>query len=274
MNQSAANRLIKTATENNIFLTSENENNDWIVVYSKDLKFRSAVATTHFLNALIAELHYVQEESEADNDAFPPGKEAVKQVVTAYDIHKILKIENKEELLSFPQFLVFTSSGNVCKVQNQNYLSIARIIEKSELDPNERPIYITGIKNYKGYLIVAFENGKVGKIDMSSYQTDFNRKKLKGAFNTESGLVFIEHILQDTDYAVMSDIQKVLVFNSHLINVVGSRTSKGVQVMKSKDGSKLVRMKKLEQTKFEDAEYYRNVNLNAVGYYLKTDDEF
>jgi DNA gyrase subunit A len=149
-----------------------------------------------------------------------------------------------------------------------------RIIEKSDLEADERPIYIMGTKNYSGYLIVGFDNGKVGKISMNSYQTEFNRKKLKGAFNTESRLIFIEYITKDTDFTVLSSIKKVIVFNTVQINAVSSRNTKGVQVMKSKDRSLMARMKRLDSVHFADPDYYRNENLNVVGYYLKDGDEF
>ena len=65
-------------------------------------------------------------------------------------------------------------------------------MQKIEFEPEEKPIYLTGEKKYKGFLIVAFENGKIGKISMKGFQTEFNRKKLKNAYNSESRLIFIE----------------------------------------------------------------------------------
>jgi hypothetical protein len=35
---------------------------------------------------------------------------------------------------------------------------------------------------------------KIGKISMESYKTEYTRKKLRGAFNGKSRLVFIEFI--------------------------------------------------------------------------------
>jgi hypothetical protein len=64
------------------------------------------------------------------------------------------------------------------------------------------------------------------------------------------------------------------LFNTSQINAVGSRTTLGVQVMKPKDRSLMVKMKKLDQVKFDDPEYYRKAEgLNAVGFYLKDGDE-
>ncbi|NLE33762.1 MAG: hypothetical protein GX622_01515 [Bacteroidales bacterium] len=172
------------------------------------------------------------------------------------------------------EILVFTSLCNVYKVQKKEIMDKVQALQKIELEPGERPIYLTGEKRYKGFLIVAFENGKMGKISLKSYETEYARKKLKGAFNSESRLIFIELIEQDIDLASMSSIKKVVVFNTSLINAVESRTTKGVQLMKPKDGSVMIKVSRLENTKLADPEYYRKSDsLNAIGFYLKPGEE-
>ncbi len=177
-------------------------------------------------------------------------------------------------LFSFPEILVFTSMQNVYKIQNRGLNNQAQVISEIKFEEGEKPIYFTGTKNYSGYLIVAFQNGKAGKISMAGFQTEQNRKKLKNAFNDESRLIFIEHIENDIDLVAVSNINKVVLFNTSQINPVESRTTKGVQVMKQKDNSIMTKVKKLNQVKLQDPEYYRkDESLNVVGYYLKQDDE-
>ena len=115
-------------------------------------------------------------------------------------------------------------------------------MQKIDLEPGEKPIYLTGEKRYKGFMIVAFENGKIGKISMESFQTEYARKKLRNAFNSESRLIFIELIEHDIDLVTMSSIKKVVLFNTSQINSVESRLTKGVQVMKPKDGSLMINL--------------------------------
>lgn len=172
------------------------------------------------------------------------------------------------------EILVFTSSHNVYKVQKSEIRDKFQALQKIDLEPGEKPIYLTGEKKYSGFLIIAFENGKIGKISMSSFQTEYARKKLKNAYNNESRLIFIELFQADIDLVAMSSIKKVVLFNTSQINPVGSRTTKGVQVMKPKDGSSMLKVKRLEQTKLTEPEYYRkSETLNVVGYYLKAGDE-
>jgi len=172
------------------------------------------------------------------------------------------------------EILIFTSFCNVYKVQKKEITDKFQALQKIDLEPGEKPIYLTGEKKYRGFLIVAFENGKIGKISMDSFQTEYARKKLKNAFNSESRLIFIELIEHDIDLVAVSIIRKVVLFNTAQINAVGSRTTKGVQVMKPKDGSTMIKVKRLENTKLVEPEYYRkSETLNVVGYYLKLGDE-
>jgi DNA gyrase subunit A len=172
------------------------------------------------------------------------------------------------------EILVFTSHHNVYKVQKKEIMDKFQALQKIEFEHEEKAIYLTGEKKYKGFLIVAFENGKIGKISMKGFQTEFNRKKLKNAFNSDSRLIFIELIEHDIDLVVLSSIKKVILFNTSQINPVESRTTKGVQVLKPKDGSSMIKVKRLEHTRLTEPDYYRkSEGLNAVGFYLKQGDE-
>jgi DNA gyrase/topoisomerase IV subunit A len=172
------------------------------------------------------------------------------------------------------EVLIFTSFSNVYKVPKKEIYNIHQALGKIDLEEGEKAIYITGEKSYSGFLIVAFENGKIGKITMTSFSTEYQRKKLRNAFNVESKLIFIERIDNDIDLVTISNIKKVVLFNTVLINPVGSRTTKGVQVMKQKDGSFMMKVERAEHTKLSEPEYYRkSEGLNVVGYYIKKGDE-
>lgn len=176
-------------------------------------------------------------------------------------------------LFSCSELLVFTSLQNVYKIQNKGFINKAQIKNEIKFELGEKPVCWAGTNNYSGYLLVAFENGKAGKISFSSYQTEQNRKKLKNAFSGESKLIFIEHIENDIDLIVVSNKNKIILFNTEQINPVDSKTSKGVQVMQLQDESIMTAVKKLNEVKLNDPEYYRKTRLNAVGYYLKKGDE-
>ncbi len=183
------------------------------------------------------------------------------------------RIKIDSNVLTYSEVLVFTTLYNAYKIQNNAFTSNGQILSQIMFEPGEKPIYMTGTSTYSGYLIAAFENGKVAKINFSSYETETKRKKLNSVYNSESKLIFIEHIIDDIDLVALSSINKVVLFNTSQINPVGSRTTKGFQVVKAKDGSTVLRVKKIDDVKIADPEYYRK-GLNTVGYYLKPGDEF
>ncbi len=61
---------------------------------------------------------------------------------------------------------------------------------------------------------------------MKGFQTEHIGKKFKNAFNDESKLIFIEHIENDIDLVALSNINKVVFFNTCKINSVESCTTK------------------------------------------------
>ncbi|MTI48230.1 MAG: topoisomerase IV [Firmicutes bacterium] len=140
------------------------------------------------------------------------------------------------------------------------------------LDEDERIIYITGTTDFKGHMLFFFKNGKCAKIDMSSYETKTNRSKLANAYSNKEPLVYLSFIEEDKEFVAISSIRKVLIFNTDQINPKGTRSSQGVQVLKSKKGSTLKEIKEIDDVKYGDFEYYRG-NIPAIGTYLKKEDE-
>lgn len=141
------------------------------------------------------------------------------------------------------------------------------------LENDEKIIYVTATDNYEGYMLFFYENGKGAKIEMSSYATKTNRKKLANAYCDGSPLVRMMFMTEDMDLIATSSIKKVLVFNTEGINPKSTRASQGVQVLTSKKGSTLIHIKTLEEMQLSDLEYYRTKNIPAIGCYIKEEDK-
>lgn len=140
------------------------------------------------------------------------------------------------------------------------------------LEPDERIICMHATDDYSGYLLFAFENGKVAKITLSSYATKLNRRKLTKAYSQLSPLAAMRYIAEDQDFAALSSIDKLLVFNTSDISPKSTRDSQGVQVLRSKKGSVLVGFRPLSELALTDPEYYR-AKIPAIGCYLKDKDK-
>ncbi len=141
------------------------------------------------------------------------------------------------------------------------------------LENDEKIIYVTATDNYEGYMLFFYENGKGAKIEMASYATKTNRKKLANAYYDGAPLVRMMFMTEDIDLIATSSIKKVLVFNTEGINPKSTRGSQGVQVLTSKKGSTLIRIKTLEEMQLTDLDYYRTKNIPAIGCYIKEEDK-
>ncbi len=137
------------------------------------------------------------------------------------------------------------------------------------LDDNEHIIFIHSTSDYEGIILIGFENGKSAKVEMRSYETKTNRKKLIKAYSDASPVVSIYFLTQDADFAVFSDINKVLVFSSSGIPQKTTRTNNGVQVMTPTKGSRVRSFLPLCETSITEDKYYRTRNIPAKGNYIK-----
>lgn len=140
------------------------------------------------------------------------------------------------------------------------------------LEADEEIIHIVATDDYKGYMIFAFENGKIAKIDLESYATKTNRKKLANAYSDLSKIVYMQYLLEDEELVAFSSLKKVLIFNTSNINPKSTRDSQGVQVLKEKKGSVMTSIKRISEVTFTDLDYYRTKNIPAVGCYIKDED--
>lgn len=183
-----------------------------------------------------------------------------------------LETHNKADLLLFSNkhtvYKLKIYEINDCKASNLGeYLT--NILE---LEADEKIIHMVATDNYKGYMLFFFENGKAAKIDLNSYATKTNRKKLANAYSDNSPLINMLFVEEDIELAAFSSIDKVLIFNTANINPKTTRDSQGVQVLLSKKGSRLTKIKQLHELGFKDFDYYRTKNIPAIGCYLKDED--
>ena len=183
-----------------------------------------------------------------------------------------LETHNKADLLLF---------SNKCTVYKLKIYDIADskasalgeyLTNMLELEPDEKIIYMVATDDYSGHMLFAYENGKIAKIELKSYETKTNRRKLANAYSDLSPVVSIMHLDSDMELVAFSSINKVLVFDTANINPKSTRNSQGVQVMKGKKGSTMTRVVRLEESGINNFDYYRTKNIPAVGYYLRPED--
>lgn len=191
-----------------------------------------------------------------------------------------IRLKDGDELVSEIEttnnsdILVFTDKQNVYKYKSHELEDHKPSVlgeylpSLLELD-GEEILYVTATNDYSGNLIVGFEDGKVAKIEMSAYKTKTNRTMLKNAY-ADKRAIYFNHVTDDIEVVAVSSIDKVLVFDTSTINPKTSKTTIGVQIMKSKNDSIVKGYHTLEEG-YDEAEYYRTAGA-GVGKYLRDGD--
>ena len=143
---------------------------------------------------------------------------------------------------------------------------------KLKMDEGEAVITMIDPDDYKGSLLFVFENGKAARIELASYETKTNRKKLINAYSDKSPLVTVLQLKDDIDIACYSSDDRVVVFNSSLLQTKTSRSSQGVGLMILKAKRVLKSVIPLTETQISNVPRYRVRSLPAAGALLKNDD--
>lgn len=190
------------------------------------------------------------------------GEQKVKEgdvVIRTYEC------SNRDELL------VFTDKAQVYKSKVDDFPDSKAsqlgtyVAGKLEMDADEKVVFIAVVREYKGYMIFAFENGKVAKVDVKSYQTKTNRKKLINAYSAKVPLACCEYIEEDTEFVLCSTNGRMLILNTGAITPKETKNTIGVSVMTQKRGHRLESMHLYKEGEFEKAWRFRTKNLPAAG---------
>ncbi len=138
------------------------------------------------------------------------------------------------------------------------------------MEPDEKILYATPAYDFGGFMLFAFESGKVAKVDMKGYETKTNRKKLTNAYG-KGKIIGMLYCKEECQVALFSNIDKCVVFNTKDIMTKTSRTSQGVQVMTMRRKSLLTRIE-LPEVSLKSTAGYEARTIPSSGYYLKDED--
>lgn len=182
------------------------------------------------------------------------------------------EIVKEFETTNNSDILVFTDKQNVYKrkayeFEDHKPSQLGDYLQSYLELKDENILFVTVTNDYSGQLIVGFDDGKVAKIELSAYQTKQNRSMLKNAYANKEA-VYFNHIFEDIDLVAVSSIDKVLLFDTSMINSKTSKTTIGVQIQKSKNDSKTVEYILASEFETDDLEYYR-VKSAGIGKYRK-----
>lgn len=143
---------------------------------------------------------------------------------------------------------------------------------KLQMDEGENIITMIDPGDYNKHLLLFFENGKAARIEMSAYETKTNRKKLINAYSDKSPLKSIIILDEECDIVCYSSDERVVIFNTTLLQAKSSRTTQGVGIMTLKARRVFGRAELLSNTSVKNVSRYRVRSLPAAGALLKSED--
>ena len=182
------------------------------------------------------------------------------------------------EMTNRGELMFFTDKCQVYKARLSDFADTKASVlgdylpSKLGMDEGEQVVFMCNPGDYKSHLIFVFENGKVARVELSSYETKTNRKRLTAAYCDKSPLVEAFMISADEEFAMYSTENRALVFHTALLTPKTSRNTQGVAVMKLKPKYTVKYVCRMEKSSIKDASRYKVRSLPAAGARL-TDDE-
>ena len=180
--------------------------------------------------------------------------------------------QNKNELL------IFTDMQQVYKARVRDFedtkaSNLGTYLPTAlDMDEGENVIYLLDPADYSGHIIFFFENGKAARIELATYATKTNRKKLTGAYSGKSPVKAVVPLVRDTELVVYSTDGRTVIFNTSLLAPKTTRSTQGVQVISLKRRHSLEKVVPLEQTDITSPARYRVRTIPAAGVLLKPED--
>ena len=136
---------------------------------------------------------------------------------------------------------------------------------KLQMDEGETTVGMVITDSYSGYMIFVFDNGRVAKVSMKSYETKTNRKKLINAYSNKHNLVGMLYIKEDTDILISSTGGRMLLLHTSDLQAKSAKDTVGVAVMTQKRGQKVSSVRVYQEGFLAKPHRFRAKNLPAAG---------
>ena len=135
---------------------------------------------------------------------------------------------------------------------------------KLQMEEGENALYLVDAKDFSGFLLFVFENGKAAKVELSAYQTKTNRKKLLNAYSDKSPLAAVLYLPEDREVMLTASSGRMLLFHTGVIAPKATKNTQGVQAMNLKKGQRVMGARFFEEGMVQHPNRYKK-NLPALG---------
>ncbi len=140
------------------------------------------------------------------------------------------------------------------------------VAAKLGMDEGETAVYMAPVREYKGFMLFVFENGKAAKVDIKSYETKTNRRKLIKAYSDKSPLAAAVYLPDgDTELLLTSSSSRMLLVHTGALALKSTKDTQGVAVMTQKKGHRVVSARVYAEGMLARPHRYRTRTLPAAG---------
>ena len=174
--------------------------------------------------------------------------------------------------------LFFTDKCQVYKARVSDFAdSKASVLgeyipSKLDMEEGENAIFMVVTREYKGYMMFFFENGKTAKVTLSSYATKTNRKKLIKAYSDKSPLVSLLYLPEDKQIVLETTGGRCLLVDTSVITPKAMKDTQGVGCITIKKNQKLSAVRDYVEGEFVKPSRYKAKNLPSAGAVLSNED--
>lgn len=181
------------------------------------------------------------------------------------EITQVIESSNDKDLL------FFTTNAQVYKSRVADFSDGKAstlgdyVAGKLEYDEGESSLYMIETKDYSGFVIFVFDNGRVAKVPLNSYETKTNRKKLIKAYCNKYKIHTILYFKEDCDILLKSTNNRMLLVNTASVPAKATKDNGGIAVMTQKKGQRIFTAEIYTDDSLENPHRYRTKNLPAAG---------
>ncbi len=181
------------------------------------------------------------------------------------------EITQIEESTNAHDLLFFTTNAQVYKSRVFDFVdgkasTLGDFIgSKLGYDEGEASLYMVHTRDYSGFMIFVFDNGRIAKVPLKSYETKTNRKKLIKAYCEKHKIHTILYFKEDCDILLKSTNNRMLLVNTASIPSKATKDNGGIAVMTQKKGQRIFTAIPYVSDTIDNPHRYRTKNLPAAG---------
>lgn len=183
------------------------------------------------------------------------------------------------EATNASQLLFFTNKCQVYKAIAGDFADTKAsvmgeyISAKLGMEDGESAVYMAVTKDYSGYMLFFFDNGKVAKVELAGYATKTKRKKLLAAYSDKSPLTAMYQIEHDCEFLMKAANNRMLLVHSGALQSKTTKNTQGVQAMTLRKNLVLAEVIPFKEEALANPHRFRSKNLPATGSFLRPEDE-